>query len=378
MSTKFIATNSVANISKNDVFSVAVTKEYTITGAGDGYLKLFNNNITELHNPRDFIKETFVDKIGIHQITTFEEGFSQLVIVAVALFNGTVVFYQIMMDGSLKKLEQLSKVLESSKNNHYWAIRFHKDINNPENHRFYTTTMKGEVLVYNFSPGDVENDPCLKLQSTLDIKATRNNGMVNCISTTDDMFAVGTSSGDLLICDSVKCKPLSTIHVVNDNMVRRLEFQPNGKVLAVAYDNGNFGNISLFDTKFGECVGSLTTPTHSSQQSINVNAHDGWIFALDFNTEGNLLLSAGFDGNIRVWDVETKQRVSTLILSLDDFDSSEVEPNKTSETSEDHLAILDCKFLPKFYRLTNFNNYGIVSVGMDKGIRWFREAGGSK
>jgi WD40 repeat protein len=48
-----------------------------------------------------------------------------------------------------------------------------------------------------------------------------------------------------------------------------------------------------------------------------INAHDGGIIQLALNPEGTLLASAGFDGFVRVWDVETRTLVHQIPVTSD-------------------------------------------------------------
>jgi WD40 repeat protein len=47
------------------------------------------------------------------------------------------------------------------------------------------------------------------------------------------------------------------------------------------------------------------------------DAHDGGIVQMDLNEDGTLLASAGLDGFVRVWDVETRALVHQIPVSRD-------------------------------------------------------------
>jgi WD40 repeat protein len=43
-----------------------------------------------------------------------------------------------------------------------------------------------------------------------------------------------------------------------------------------------------------------------------LEGHQGWVTSLTFSSEGKVLLSGGFDGTVRVWDVEANKQQSSL------------------------------------------------------------------
>ena len=52
-------------------------------------------------------------------------------------------------------------------------------------------------------------------------------------------------------------------------------------------------------------------------------AHNGWVFSLAFNSSGECLATCGYDGKIRVWDVKTKEHLTTLNISANDIEVEE-------------------------------------------------------
>jgi hypothetical protein len=80
-----------------------------------------------------------------------------------------------------------------------------------------------------------------------------------------------------------------------------VRFSPDGKTLAAAgYETGQGNAIYLYDVAAGKELPSL--PGHPS----------GGVRRLVFTADGNQLLSAGFDGAVRVWDMATRKEVRCI------------------------------------------------------------------
>ncbi|HUJ11670.1 MAG TPA: protein kinase, partial [Verrucomicrobiae bacterium] len=80
--------------------------------------------------------------------------------------------------------------------------------------------------------------------------------------------------------------------------VGALTFSPDGKTLACADRNGDFG-ISLWDVTTGKQVGRL-------------KGHNAWVTQTLFSPDGKRLFSASTDQTIRIWDVATQQCLDVL------------------------------------------------------------------
>ena len=80
-----------------------------------------------------------------------------------------------------------------------------------------------------------------------------------------------------------------------------VRFSPDGKTIAGAgYESGQGNSIYLFDVATGKALPKL--PGHPS----------GGIRRLAFTPDGKQLVSGGFDGTVRVWDLQTKKEVRQL------------------------------------------------------------------
>jgi WD domain, G-beta repeat/PQQ-like domain/WD40-like Beta Propeller Repeat len=80
-----------------------------------------------------------------------------------------------------------------------------------------------------------------------------------------------------------------------------VRFSPDGKTIAGAgYESGQGNVIYLFDVATGKALPTL--PGHPS----------GGIRRIVFTPDGKQLVSGGFDGTVRVWDLQTKKEVRQL------------------------------------------------------------------
>lgn len=119
--------------------------------------------------------------------------------------------------------------------------------------------------------------------------------------------------------------------------VRAVRFSPGSSLLAAA---GDAKVIALFDPTTGDQVANLT-------------GHQSWIFSLDWSYTGEYMLSAGWDGKVKVWNVETRQCVATQ--------------------NEGTKTVWSCTWLPKVSgRAESF-----AAAGASRCISFYREATGA-
>jgi WD40 repeat protein len=86
-------------------------------------------------------------------------------------------------------------------------------------------------------------------------------------------------------------------------------FSPDGKVIATAGDDGN---VVLWPVDIG--AGAPLAPSSLSLgDSLSIiAAHDGGATSVSYSPDGVLLASAGRDGLVRLWNVETAQPIANL------------------------------------------------------------------
>ncbi|KAH3679368.1 hypothetical protein WICMUC_001049 [Wickerhamomyces mucosus] len=349
----------------------------------DGFLKFWQNNINETDNPKSYVLEKFVDKSGIHHLSVYEDkidSINYIFIIAVS-FNGKLHLLQIIDNNEIKILNIDDYGFNFTQNGEsYWAIKFDKDLENNQNFsKFVTTSPNGKIKIWNFKI--LNGLPNFEFYG--DINLGHNNGFPTCIdlSIVENKLSIGDSNGEVLIFELNSLKPLFTFHNnslqnSSNSTVRSIKFSPLGKILAVAKDIGNYGIITLYDTKYGENIGNLTIPSHSTKNSNGIYSHDGWCFEIDFNETGESLVSCGYDSKVRVWNVENRERESTLNLSPSDLDYEDSNANNNDDLGTS--PAIGVKFIKKGIRggAGGDKNDGLVVISLDKGIRWYREAGG--
>ncbi|EFE42189.1 hypothetical protein TRV_03031 [Trichophyton verrucosum HKI 0517] len=118
--------------------------------------------------------------------------------------------------------------------------------------------------------------------------------------------------------------------------VRAVSFSPGGKLLAAA---GDSTMIMIYETSSGEQFATLI-------------GHAAWVTSLDWNDSGEYLLSGSFDGKVKVWSIERKACVATLL--------------------ESDKAIWSVKWLPKVGKAERF-----AAAGASQSIALYREANSS-
>ncbi|CDR38337.1 CYFA0S02e00474g1_1 [Cyberlindnera fabianii] len=376
MSKQFIPVVSAGRAHDADIYSVVVSKPYTITASGDGHLKFWANNVTENDNVKDDCQSVFVHKTGLHHVDVFEDVIdaTRIILVATVSFSGEVFFLSVDPSGAVTKLDNVK--LDGGKNDTYWAIKWLKDLDGQKN-SFTATQTSGDTKIWNFTV--VDGVP--KFEKHGDVKS-QSGSFATCldVSSSQDLLATGYQNGDVVLAHVESSKPVFTFHnfglkgsTQSSSAIRSVKFSPLGKLLAVASDSGSYGVVTIYDTVYGENIGSFTIPTHSTHVSVGAYAHDGWVFEVDFNESGESLVSAGYDGKVRVWNIKTREREATISLSPTDVNDEDIV------NEEDGIcAAVGVKFINKGIRggAGSDRNDGLVVISLDRGIRWYREAGG--
>ena len=85
-----------------------------------------------------------------------------------------------------------------------------------------------------------------------------------------------------------------------------LAYSPDGKLLAVT----TYIGIWLFDANSGEELALLTGYTNEDFKGYTGNASH--YSTVSFSQDGKLLVSPGWDGKVRVWDVPNRKLISTI------------------------------------------------------------------
>lgn len=426
MSSLFISTTNCGKAHDADIFGVAVCVPYTITCSGDGSIKLWKNKLLDNEVPRDHLISQFVSKTGVHHVDVFhsvERGGNEICVVACAAFSGEIFFYKVdVKNGTLESLDLLSA---KEKKKSYWAVKWVKSEDQIVCHRLAATDVKGNTYVWKFHPFTEEIDEEAAQKEKLKREAKLRRGKFQAIDdgpsevndertadlvvnphltlhgeipsaqpvfatsldiSSNGLIATGFANGSVVVSQLSTLRPVHTFEGFgiqgteqNSNTVRDVKFSPLGSLLAVANDSGSFGCVTLYETEFGERVGSLSVPTHSTQTSIGSFAHDGWVFGLSFNATGETLATCGYDGKVRVWEVKSRERVSTINITANDIeDEQEILLEDENGDSLKVPPVFGVKFIGKGIRggMGSDSNEGLCCVCMDRSVRWFREAGG--
>ncbi|OBA19856.1 WD40 repeat-like protein [Metschnikowia bicuspidata var. bicuspidata NRRL YB-4993] len=386
MGKQYISTVSAAQAHKLDILAVAMTNKYTITVSSDGYAAFWDNKQDEVHMPHDFAVHKLINKIGIHHVAVFEDVPSGLttrvLLVAFACFDGLIQFYQYTNDDLESFVAVATKLVFS---HDFWCPGFYKDPESTQ-HFFVGTKANGTTAVHELNIFVDENeDVTVDLATEAGVLNSSKNftSYPNALSvspTADALCAVGYTSGDVVVYSIKNQKQVFTFHSTDlqvkqgkgsTAVPRVLAFSPGGSILAVARDNQSAGSITLYDVKYGENVGSLTTLTHSAKTTIGGFAHEGWIMGLSFNEDGSLLASCGFDKCLRVWNLELREREATILVNVSDLED-------TTHDEVDSSICSGIAFIKKGVRggPGGDANEGLCVVSFDRGVRWYREAGG--
>ncbi|QFZ27521.1 putative antiviral protein [Clavispora lusitaniae] len=381
MGKQYISTVSAALAHKSDISAVEITNKYTISVSCDGDVAFWDNKKDDVHTPSEHVVYKHIDKIGIHHVAVYETvpagSTTRVTVLAFACFDGAVrIFYYTNDD-----LDTFTQLDLSDFTSLCWCPAFYKDPTSAQDF-FVVTKADGSVAVHPLNVQESDGAVTVEIRPLAGSLHASNTATsfpnTLDVSSCDGLCAVGYISGDVVVYNLTSQKALFTFHSTDlqhkgkgsTAIPRALAFSPGGTLLAVSRDNQSAGSITLYDVKYGENVGSLTGPSHSSKATVGGFAHGGWVTGLSFNGDGSLLASCGFDRCVRVWNIESREREATVQLSVSDLD---FEPEDSDDSVCSGVA-----FIKKGVRggAGGDANEGLCVVSFDRGIRWYREAGG--
>lgn len=197
------------------------------------------------------------------------------------------------------------------------------------------TTINGTVDLWN-----LENITEPILQGSLE-SSKKGFGLTVDISSDGSLVATGNESGALLIFKTEGNRLIFSIPG-HSQPIRSVKFSPTGNLLAVA---GDSKLISIYTTNTGE-------------HFANLLGHEGWIFSLAWSETGEFLLSCSYDGKAKIWSLENLSCVYNIL--------------------ENNKPLLSGAWLNKGWGVgvIGGKNKGVVLVGEEKAVRWYREAAG--
>lgn len=311
MATRYIATHTVEDAHKSDIFAIAAGSKYTASTAGDGVISLWENFV-----PKDPIQLTEPRGCGVHHIAMdITDTF-----MAAVYFDGSVRTW------SLESLEEIVvpavKDIEAG-----WACSIANDALT-----LAVSTVEGSVLVFDLQKKE--------LVSTLK-PAQNQQAVATCVDISSDgkFVACGLDSGRVHVYSTATGRLSYTLpcHTMSP---RAVKLSPMNTLVAVA---GDSETISLFTLNGGDLIGTFV-------------GHDSWVFALDWNLDGSLLLSVSQDGKAKIWSIEDRACVSTL-------NDSDQPLFAGAYIRNGHGA-----------QIIGGASQGVVTGGIDRTLRWYREA----
>lgn len=377
MGKQYISTAVKGLAHESDIYSIAITRKFTVSIAADGNIKLWSNANSDptLFEP---VLSHKVNNVGLHHLSTFDSMIeNQLVtLIACVSFSGEMYIFRVnYSDLSLELVDFTNK--DKAR---FWALKFCENLESASDHRLVVTRVDGSASVFNVTVQD--NSISISLHGKIQQPGSNSLSFPTCVDvdSATKQFAVGYENGDCGLFDLETLKPIYQfespgLKQSSSTMTRCVKYSPAGNgVIAVSRDSGSYGTITLYDATYGETLGTLTNASHSSNVGIGGFAHEGWCLSLDFNQDGTFLASAGYDNKIRVWNIETREKDSTITLS-----SSDVADEEMSDQAQDqNVLVTTVIFIAKGTRQGDGDstNEGLACCGFDRTIRWYREAGG--
>lgn len=249
-------------------------------------------------------------------------------LIAVAGFDGHVAMFSAL---SLEQQHKTSKMCETEG---VWRMAF-----SPIGDVLALTTIGNSIYLWDY----VEDEMVLQLAPS-----ASSHSVCYCIefSPNGELIVCGYSDGGLYVFSASSGRLVNSL-TGHTSPVRAVAFSPNGQFLAAGKESKI---ISLYVANSGEHV-------------VDFTGCEGWVMALDWNESGEYLLSASYDGRVKIWSIESKQCVCTQVAG-------------GSSTSPD--PIFDACWLYKGWGtgVAAGMNQAFVAVGVERAIRWFREASG--
>ena len=166
-----------------------------------------------------------------------------------------------------------------------WALAL-----SPTGTHLATTTPSGNIYIY-----ALQTQLSATPTATLTSKTSSSFPLCIDISPSATLTAVGHSSGTLALYNNASSRLTHTLPSLHAP-IRAVRFSPGSTYLAAA---GDARIIALYDVNSGE-------------QVANLSGHGAWVMDLDWSWDGGMLVSGGWDGRVKVWDVGARACVATL------------------------------------------------------------------
>lgn len=121
------------------------------------------------------------------------------------------------------------------------------------------------------------------------------------------------------IASAIDSRRVST----GDNKVHAISFSLNGKMIAIACEEGSGGSIRLCSSESLKTIGEM-------------KMQKGTIVCLAFTPDSSLLISGDDDGNVIVWDVAKRRQSSMIKAHRDSIVALAISPNGNQLVTSSH------------------------------------------
>lgn len=349
MSVPYVATLAVDSAHQGDIYAVCTTPRYTVTAGGDGKILLWSNQSPN-EEPVSLSTEL---RSGVHHIASDPDG---EMLIAVA-FDATVAAFD------LNKLErlQIPNITKRLTNAGSWACAL------AANGFAAVSTLRGSIFLLDLRNDAVTGElvepgsayagrgvaPTLETngdettstggETTTDADIGSLTSGLPCLAidiSPDRQFVVGTYESGRCRVFRVETRRVTYSLPSHITRPRSVKFNPSGTLIAVTGDE----SIALFTLNGGTYLGSLL-------------GNDSYVYSIDFDEEGERLLSVAGNGKAKVWSLATREALFTL--------------------SENSLPLFTCAWVPTRANTIAGAPVGFVTAGVDRGLRFYREASGS-
>lgn len=348
MSVPYVATLTVDSAHQSDIYAVCTTPRYTVTAGGDGKILLWSNQSPN-HEPVSLTTEL---RSGVHHIASDPDG---EMLIAVA-FDATVAAFD------LNNLEQLQipNITKKLANAGSWACAL------AANGFAAVSTLRGSIFLLDLrndvvtgelvDPGAANSgrsavpteegangETTTGSETTTDADIGSLTSGLPCLAidiSPDRQFVVGTYESGRCRVFRVETRRVAYSLPSHITRPRSVKFNPSGSLIAVTGDE----SIALFTLNGGSYLGSLL-------------GNDSYVYSIDFDEEGERLLSVAGNGKAKVWSLATREALFTL--------------------SENNLPLFTCAWVPTRANTIAGAPIGFVTAGVDRGLRFYREASGS-
>ena len=163
--------------------------------------------------------------------------------------------------------------------------------------RVQVVDSEGNVAWTNFVLAEISSHLIANLEEHTD--------EVNSVSFSPDgtMLASGASDDTVILWDVRNREQIATLEG-HTGEILSLSFSPDGALLA----SGSSGMVILWDVRTREQIATLDG--HTSTVGSISTFH--WVNSVSFSPDGTMLASGASDGTVILWDVRTREQITTL------------------------------------------------------------------